>query len=578
MTQQENVQLVPNQVVSQQGTLLGVVLDLSGSMRASLRNDKGEHYSRIEGLSEAFRHVLEDVQLLMQDAATEEQVQLRMFLHGFGLLSPSEPTVSSSIGDIFAILASLDEKVAYYRPLQSELEAFWLGEVAQMLEDGKVRGDAKEELRMFVERELREQAIQAEQQRSVARFQRWCASTCQNIERYDARMRTQLPQRKGFAFLLLLFALGLLWLLRGPMLLLVLLNRLFEAWLQRKLTNFQRNANHYATQQADRVVAITQKALATHTNTIAQVIEEHITAFIDREAFMQIRSYDANIPVHIRKNAFDREQLKRMYDEVSQQIGTIMSPQADSAWERSVFLLKRAAKALKIEPDWDRLKEKTIRCAHQVVWNATSPVVNERAKVLAKQRFTRAVLMTIVQAAKGQERTLSLQEIIQLIEHKDEIDLSLQELPIFGSSPLGLALTQTFLRLRKEAILPQNRGFRPAIVIISDGVPTDCAIVDVCTQAENIKQYGIPIICCFVTNRNVGRPWILHRRPGWFWPRTAQLMFSMASSVDEWPQVGRSLEGSRFIVKREAKLFIQVNHATYLQNLIEAILLPTHKE
>lgn len=330
MTQQANVQLVPNQVALQQGMLLGVVLDLSGSMRASLRNDEGDHYSRVESLSKAFRHVLEDVQLLMKDAAAEEQVQLRMFLHGFGLLSTSEQTVNSSIGDIFAILASLDEKVAYYRPLQSELEALWLGEVAQMLEDGKVRGDAKEELRIFVERELREQAIQAEQQRSVARFQRWCISACQNIERRDARMRTQLAQRKGLALLLLLLALALFWLLRGPMLLLALLNRLFEAWLQRKLTDFQRNANRYATQQADRVVTVTQKALATQTNAIAQVIEERITAFIDREAFMQIRRYDAKIPAHIRKNAFDRKQLKRMYDDVSQQIGTIY--ESSSRW------------------------------------------------------------------------------------------------------------------------------------------------------------------------------------------------------------------------------------------------------
>ncbi len=567
-----------NSPASLQGTFLGAVLDLSGSMYTSIRNNDGNQYSRIESLSKAFQQVMGDAQLFLRNASTDEQTRLRLFVHGFGFLAEGKQTWKTSIGDLFSILTGLDEKLAHYQPLQSELEAIWLDEVEQTLEAGKVSGDAKEELRLFVEHELREQAIQAEQQRSAARFQRWCASICQRIDAYDARLRVQVAQYRRFAILLLPFVIGFLWLLRGPTLMLAYVNRLFEAWVQRKLTDLRENANKYATQQAEKVVIVTKRALAEHHIEISQAIERGMIEFIDTEAFKQIHLYDARRSAQTRKRAFDRRALKSAYEEVAIQISEIMSSHVNFAWRTSLFLLRRAAKALKIQPNWELLKEKTIRCAHQVVWETTTPEVNSKAKALAKERFIRAVLTTIVQATKDKEQTLSLQEVATLLERRDKVSVTLRELPILGSSPMGLVLNQTFLRLRREAHLPQNKGLRPAIVIISDGLPTDTGIVDIAMLAEQIKQVGIPIVCCLVTNKNVGRPWLLRRKAGWFWPKAAYLMFSMASSVDEWPEFGRRLQESRFVLKKQAKLFIQINHAEYLQNVIEAILLPVESE
>jgi hypothetical protein len=140
---------------------------------------------------------------------------------------------------------------------------------------------------------------------------------------------------------------------------------------------------------------------------------------------------------------------------------------------------------------------------------------------------------------------------------------------------MGTTLRQTFDRLLQESRLPQNKGLRPAIVIISDGIPTD---FDPSLLAEKIKSYGIPIVCCFVTNRNIGRPWLLPQRMKWFWPEAAKLMFSLSSSVDEWPAFREKLQQSRFVLKKQSKLFIQINHAEYLQNFMEAVLLPIDKE
>jgi len=560
-----------------QGTLLGVILDLSGSMYTSMKNTEGNQFSRIESLSQVFQQVLAEVKLFLE-TSPGEHLPFRLFIHGFGFLCKSEPTWKDSIGDIFSIVSHLDEEVKRYQPLQPEIEHLWLDEIEHVLEEKKITEDAKEALQVFVERELREQALQAEQQRSVARFQRWCRSTCQRIDQYDARIRVQVSQYKKLAVLLLPLIVCFLWLLRGPAHLLAYLNEVFEAWLQRKLAHLQNNAHTYATQQAEKVAAATKKALAQCDDRISSAVEEGMIAFLDSEATRFIRLYNTGSSPSQRKRAFNHSSLKQVYEHVSAQISTIMSPHADTAWNRSTFLLKQAARALKIQPDWDVLKEKTIRCAHQIVWETITPAIHSQAKTLAQKRFTRAVLTVIVQKTKDGETTLSLQEISSIATLHEAKNLTLNELPIFGDSPLGLALNQTFIRLWREAKLPQNQGLRPAILIISDGLPTDTGYVDSSALAEKIKMAGIPIVCCYVTNRNVGRPWVLRRSAGWFWPEAANLLFSMASSIEEWPQFGQRLAESRFSIKKQVKLFVQVNHSEYLKSFIEAIVLPTERE
>ena len=560
-----------------QGTLLGVVLDLSGSMYESMKNDEGNQYSRIESFSKTFHQVMTDAQLFL-DRTRDKPVPFRLFMYGFGFLLEEVPTLSSSIGDILSIGTSLEEQVKRYQPLQAEIERIWLNEVEYILEERKITGDAKEELQIFVERELRTQAIQAEQQRSAAKFQRWCQSTCQKINAYDVRLRTHVMQYKRFIFLLLPLAISLLWMLRGPTLILTYLNTRFEAWVQHKLADMRMNADTYATQQAEKVVVITKKALTDYHNSLSTAIEQEMLSFLDREANKFIRLYNTGSSSAQRQRAFDRSSLKRVYDNVAKQMSDIMSPHADGAWKRSVFLLKQAANALKIKPDWDLLREKTIRCAHQIVWETMAPEVRSQAKSLAKERFTRAALTTIVQKTKDKESTLSLQEVSQFLNSQEMKNISLRELPIFGQSPIGFALNQTFTRLRREASRAQNTGLRPAILLISDGMPTDKTLIDTGNLAEKIKRMGIPIVSCYVTNKNVGRSWVLRNHPGWFWSEPAHFMYSIASYVDEWPQFGQQLMESRFTVKKQAKLFIQINHTAYLRNFIEAILLPVGRE
>ena len=563
---------------AEKGILLGIVLDLSDSMRTSIQNSHHDQISRIESLSQAFRGAIEDGNMLLQGMVEEQAQALRMFIYGFGFQSERPALPTSQIGDVFSMLTNLETKAEHYKLLQPALEEVWEEEVKQMLKREQVQGNAKGELRDFVSQELREQAIQAEQQRSLAKFQHWCASVCLRIDRYSSQLRTQAAQYEKVVFIVVPLIIGFQWILRCPMLLMAFANKVFEAWLQRKLTKMRKNADQSATRQAEKVVALSQKALAGYHSQIFKVLHQALLDVFDEEAFKIIHFYDGEGTVDVVARHFDKTKSERVYQAVLAQIYAIMSPHADKSWERSVFVLKNAAKILKIQPHWDILKAKTLVCARQVVWEILEPEINNLVKTLTKERFTRAVLITIAQAERKNETTLSLTEIKDLLKMKSSLPISLKELPIFRSSPIGMTLTWTFNRLWREARLPQNKGLRPVIILISDGQPTDTDEIDLPVLADKIKQLGIPIICCFITNKNIACPWVLRNNPGLFWSEAARLMFTIASSVDEYPQLAAQLKESRFVMQKQAKLFIQPNHSDYIRNFVKALLLPHQKE
>jgi hypothetical protein len=571
---QEIRQRVPadsSQPVTRKGTLLGVVVDLSGSMQTNLKNDQGGQYSRIESLSQAFQRANEHIERLLESPTAENSAQLKLFVYGFGFCVPGQPMC-----DVLAALKLLKKKMSRYKRLQPELKDIWLREVECILAKGRKPGDAKEQLHLLIEKELREKAIEAEQRRKAARFQRRCESICLWLDRTQARLGNALNRSKSMKVLLTPFVVCLLWVLRGPTITMARINRFFEAWVQKKLTAIRNNANHYSILLSEKVVAETKKAVDTHQHEIDEIITDNLRPFLDYQSHALIRLYDAGYPKTERMQALRWDALNTIYEEVTGKIGKIIAPQANFAWQKNLFKYKQAARLVKVKPNWDLLRRRTIECAYQAVWSMTEPYVQQVAEGFAKQRFVKAVLATTVASAKDQEVILSIKDVSALLQGYKEAKLSLEELPLFGGSTMGQALARTLQRLKRDFPLPQNRGLRPVLLIISDGEVIDR--VHPLPVVEELKRLGVTIICCFLANKNIRRPWVLRRRPIWLWPSDAKLMFSMASSVDEWPEFGKQLRDSRFIVKKHAQLFVQINHSEYLENFINAVLQPLEEE
>jgi len=702
------------------GLLLGIALDLSGSMRVTVMNRNGLARTRIEDLSKTFVQAVQDIEFAL-DRAPDKQVPVHMFMLGFGFAAEKDSTWQHAIGDVFTALKTFDELAAHYHDLQETLEKLWLAELSALLEKDRVRGDAEKELIAAVRRELECHATTIRKPwyafllRPAQAVKRGCLIARRGINKRKKALHTWAVAKGKAAILLISVLCAFLDCTCRALRVLAALMLSLTYWMEGFTERLRDRMIRTIEAQADQVVTMTRDTYDDHREEIVSVIRAGIKSFIDRQAFKYIRLYDRFAGLNnnteysleqVRK-AFerDRKALRATYKEVSRQIGHIIEADVGAVWNKSesTHFLKKAAHLLQIEPDYALLREKTEQCVRQVIWEQIRYKVNEEAEELARQRFTRAALITGVQRIKDDETLLSLREVYELLKRQNAgaRRMLLDALPIFGESPLGHALAQTYLRLNREIQSAKERGqeLHPVLILISDGIATDEDEVNILDLAAAIKKAGLPIICCLVMDGNVGRPRILRNQAGWrrsmviyglvciawmcwisivklleagksllmavkkrlrmgylvfalsalagaifttsgnswqtlhihvspSWARhawaslnarlrrvhircapaplarrgltagkslkadlalrfsqsaagqrlaAAQLLYALASSVDDAPDLRKRLEGG-FRIEEHAKLLIQINHTRYLRDFIDAVLSPIEKE
>ena len=66
-------------------------------------------------------------------------------------------------------------------------------------------------------------------------------------------------------------------------------------------------------------------------------------------------------------------------------------------------------------------------------------------------------------------------EVEVIYQMKDTKDIQLNELTAYGKTPMGAGLEKTVELIEDKSIVPEN-SFYSTIVLISDGLPTDCPI------------------------------------------------------------------------------------------------------
>lgn len=108
--------------------------------------------------------------------------------------------------------------------------------------------------------------------------------------------------------------------------------------------------------------------------------------------------------------------------------------------------------------------------------------------------------------------------------------------------------------------------------IISDGLSTDGNPLP---EIDILKDLGITIFSCYITNHDITNPRTLPNRPRLFdWDSGARLMFKMALYYEENASYANFFEKENWIVtKPNAKLFAQLNHTSLLDEFMEIVLL-----
>ena len=167
------------------------------------------------------------------------------------------------------------------------------------------------------------------------------------------------------------------------------------------------------------------------------------------------------------------------------------------------------------------------------------------------------------------DTTLSIEEIAQLWESSGETLANAEEL-IFGNTPMRECMLEVVKRFERE-VKSRGQDTAPVLFVLSDGEPTDG---DPLPALEQLKPLGVTVISCFVTDQDIANPRVLFGEAESQWSHGAKLMFDMASTVEENSAFANFLLRKNWIIKPNARLFVQVNHSMILEEFIRVVISP----
>jgi len=198
--------------------------------------------------------------------------------------------------------------------------------------------------------------------------------------------------------------------------------------------------------------------------------------------------------------------------------------------------------------------------------SSDSDIIEIIIREIGKEQFGQSIKEEL---EKYGEMLMPLEEVADLLE-TEEKELGKIEPFIYGNTPMKETLELIKKRFEKElARMPDDTI--PVFFIISDGAPTDG---DPLPIAEFIKNQGIHIISCLITDEDLICPRGLFNEIQPNWSEEAVLMYNMASSLEINSLFSSSLKEIGWTVPFGSKMFVQVNHSEVLDEFIQIILDP----
>jgi len=168
------------------------------------------------------------------------------------------------------------------------------------------------------------------------------------------------------------------------------------------------------------------------------------------------------------------------------------------------------------------------------------------------------------------DTTLPIEEIADLWEREQVGDADVEKAKewIYGGTPMQQTFEIIAQRFRRERSKLAS-DTRPFLFVLSDGQPTDGNPLMI---ARSLKDSGVTIISCFVTDDDITEPRILFNDIVPNWTEGAKLMFNMASLEQEGSQMVQFLKEGKWNILPNAKLFVQVNHSEILEEFLQGLL------
>ena len=145
---------------------------------------------------------------------------------------------------------------------------------------------------------------------------------------------------------------------------------------------------------------------------------------------------------------------------------------------------------------------------------------------------------------------------------------------MFGDTPMGEAFRVAKCRFQSELAKRPYEKQMPILLVLSDGTPTDASAAEVIGIANSLRNMGILVVSCYVTDSNIMEPRHLYGNPKPYWADGASLMFDCASIVPPGSSFRSYLIELGWLIEENGRLFTQVGRSERLSEFMSIIISP----
>lgn len=525
--------------ITQQPLLVGIIIDVSSSMKRNWRNKDGRKLPRIEVIRNSLNKYLQEEQFKTYKDSLNDQIELFCLGMGFQILT-HQTEVDLSYEQEHYLQGTLETRrmvgivcdllaLSEILPDKKELEHFkdlldqkWKHCSQGILEQSVIAEDIYADLVEYIQQEFHKSALKRFQQSLFYRF-----AQTEFAHRLFDNIENRIKEREEkIAFL-------------------------SQAASKEYVESIHKKTLRYFTQQMPQyVLMITQHLMTFTQNYITAVLRALTLGFGVAEL---VDDLDEKQALELAKRI--QADLEK---DVRHHIGLSVW-----AYEKELSRTGREIAACLDRKEVRRLTERFIRKAG---WDILRPFVAKTVLDIFAQQFEEQVKESFpywIQLASAREVTRSLANLKTVLPEVAENQVYTDDI-MFGATPFKLALEKAAIRL----IDSQHREKKKVLLIISDGefedMPSSLITVNL------LKRRGVIIATGVVGNKNVLSQ-LVKRLSRTHSPGT-KLLFEIASQASDLREEGIPWkEGKTTHVLKEEKLCFQVNHSFLLENILELV-------
>ncbi len=530
--------------------LVGIIIDVSSSMRRNWKNKEGKRLPQIEIIKDGLNRQIRKIRSIYSEKPETKEVEL--FCIGMGFKRPqkkwqfvdlsrnkekplndmAETLIDATVVcDILALTEIIPTK-ADLEEVENVINEKWSGYSNQLLQRVDFRESLYDDLVSLIRESLYKTALRK--------------------SRYGLRGRllSYLLTRKIF--------LESEWLNHQT----EQLNNWFVGREKRiRLTSFNESDSYL-----ENIKVAAKRIAASSVGEYEKYIRSTLDDFVLGQSDQVLELLTLG---HSPKKVFDTFNEDRVfslaetiYDHLEQDVRS----KIQLAWLSNRTRLNIVTKLIGGKIDNARVKEITEQVIQKIVWEKLRRFIRIVVDDLFKDAFRKSAKARFYEwldLASSREVTRSIKDIVNVLPDALEQEIYSDKF-MFGTTPIHNAIKKASLRLMDVNFSRHKK----ILITISDGEFSDKFLPEATTL---LKDSGVTIISLHISNKNIVSQLVEKAERNW--SEGAKIMFEMSSISVEGDGVSQALGKLDYKMEYGKRLFIQVNHSQAIEDILDALLI-----